>query len=87
MAINRTKAGTYAVDYYDSLRKQRRKTFDTRKEAEDFEIQVRAAVRRGEYITPSKETVKEIAKQWFERKKQGAYRGSSIRQWRNHVDN
>src|SRR5688572_15622423 len=87
MAINKTAAGTFAVDFYDQFRKQRRKTFDTYREAAAYEKEVKAQVQRGEYIRPSSDTVKEIAEKWHARKVQaGTYKRASLEQWKNHVN-
>lgn len=88
MAVRKTKAGTFQVDVYDQFRHQRRKTFDTYREAVAYEKDVKAQVQRGEFIRPSAETVKTVAEKWHERKiESGAYKRSSLYQWKNHIDN
>lgn len=87
MAINKTAAGTFAVDFRDQSKKRHQKTFETHKEAAAYEKDVLAQVQKGEYITPSSETVGEIAAKWSERKVQaGTYKRSSLEQWKNHVN-
>lgn len=87
MAINKTVAGTFAVDFRDQFKKRHQKTFDTYREAAGYEKAVLHAVEKGEYIRPSSETVKEIADKWHERKAQaGTYKRASLEQWKNHVN-
>src|SRR5438128_2466405 len=86
MAINKTKAETFRVDFYDQNKKKKNKTFPTMAQARKYEIEVRQLVSTGEYVPPSKETVKEWAERWLERKKAEAYRRSTLIAWENHVN-
>jgi hypothetical protein len=61
MAINKTAAGTFVVDFRDKNGKRIRKTFPTYKRASDYDKEVVAQVSRGDFILPSKDTVKDIA--------------------------
>jgi hypothetical protein len=61
MAINKTAAGTFVVDFRDQNGKRIRKTFPTYKRASDYDKEVIAQVSRGDFILPSKDTVKDIA--------------------------
>jgi hypothetical protein len=65
MAINKTKAGTFAVDFRDRNRKRIQRTFPTHKGAVAFEKEVLAKVQSGDYIAPSQETVKVLAQRWW----------------------
>ena len=87
MAINETVAGTYVVDFRDQSGKRLRKTFPTFKRAADCEKEAVAQVSRGDFILPSKDTVKDIAEKWHARKKAaGTYRFSTLQNWRTHID-
>lgn len=88
MAINKTAAGTYAVDFRDQYKRRIQRTFDTHKEAADFEKDVLAQVTRREYVKPSDKTVHEIAAEWYNRKvAAGTYRRASLVDYHNHVEN
>ena len=87
MAINKTAAGTFVVDFRDQSGKRIRKTFPTYKRASDYDKEVVAQVSRGDFILPSKDTVKDIAEKWHARKKAtGTYRFSTLQNWRTHID-
>jgi hypothetical protein len=86
MAINKTAAGTFAVDR-DQFKKRHQKTFDTHKEAVAYEKKVLAQIQTREYVAPSSETVKELAERWHQRKVEaGTYKRASLEQWKNHVN-
>jgi integrase len=88
MAISKTVAGTWAVDFRDQHKRRIQRTFDTHKEAADFEKNVLAQVTRREYVKPSHKTVEEIAEDWYRRKVDaGTYRRASLVAYRNHVEN
>jgi integrase len=87
MAINKTAAGTYAVDFRDQHKRRIQHTFDTHKEAADFEKDALAQVSKREYLKPSKKTVREEADDWYTRKAAGSYRRASLVDWKNHVEN
>jgi integrase len=87
MAINKTAAGTYRVDYRDRDGKRYRKTFETSKAAIDYEKDMVAQVSKGEFVPPSDATVKDIADKWHKRKEDaGTYRFATLRNWRTHID-
>ena len=87
MAINETAAGTFVVDFRDQNGKRIRKTFPTYKRASDYDKEVIAQVSRGDFILPSKDTVKDIAEKWHARRKTaGTYRFSTLQNWRTHID-
>ncbi len=87
MAINKTRVGTFAVDFRDQQRRRIQRTFRTHREAAAFEKEVRAQVQRQEYAKPSEKTVAEVAQEWHRRKVDaGTYRRSTLEAWKNHVD-
>ena len=87
MAINKTVAGTFVVDFRDQHGKRLRKTFDTLSAARDFNKQALGAVSKGEFVSPSNDTIKDIAERWHARKKDaGTYRFSTLGNWRTHID-
>jgi integrase len=87
MAVRKTKAGTFEVDFRDQQGKKRLKTFDTKREAVAYEKDVLAQVSKGEYLPPSSKTVKEIAETWLGRKLDAKnYKRSSLETWKNHIN-
>ncbi len=86
MAIKKTVAGTYAVDFRDQERHRILKTFDTYKEANEYYKDVQGQVAKREYVRPVKRTVKEVAEEWLEKKKQGGYERNSLIGWQGHVE-
>jgi hypothetical protein len=88
MAINKTVAGTWAVDFRDQRKQRIQRTFDTHKEAADFEKDSLAQVAKRGYIKPSAKMVCEVADDWYKRKADaGTYRRASLVDWKNHVEN
>src|SRR6266550_7409258 len=86
MAINKTEAGTWAVDFRDQHRRRIQKTFDTHKAAADFEKDALAQIANHEYVRPSDKTVSEVATEWYQKKVDaGTYRRASLIDYRNHV--
>lgn len=61
MAINKTAAGTFVVDFRDRTGRGSGKTFPTYKRTSDYDKEVIAQVSRDDLILPSKDTVKDIA--------------------------
>ena len=96
MAINKTLAETFAVDFWGpqcncakkpELHRHRiQKTFNTYKEAASFEKDVLSQVAKREYVRPSNNTVQEIADKWFMKKREEAYQRSTLENWRNQKD-
>ena len=87
MAINKTDAGTFAVDFRDQHKRRIQRTFDTHKQAADFEKDALAQVAKREYVKPSVKTVCEVAEEWYKRKADASYRRASLIDWNNHVEN
>ena len=88
MAINKTEAGTFAVDFRDQFKKRIQRTFSTYKEAAAFEKEVLAQVQRRDFVRQSAETAREVAEKWHMRKVEaGTYRRSTLEAWNNHLKN
>ncbi len=87
MAINKTAAGTYCVDFRDQHGKRIRKTFDTLKDARAYDKQSLGDISKGDFVAPSDVTVKDIAEAWHKRKVDAAgYRPATLQNWRTHID-
>jgi integrase len=87
MAINKTAAGSYAVDFRDQDRRRVQRTFEIYRDAVAFEKEALANVQRREFIRPSNRTVKEVAEEWLEKKRrQGTYERNSLIGWKVHVE-
>jgi hypothetical protein len=63
MAINKTKAGTFRVDFRDQTGRRLRKTFDTLKSARNYDKQSLGDISKGDFVAPSDTTVKDVAEQ------------------------
>lgn len=88
MAIKKTAAGTWGVDFRDQHRRRILRTFDTYKEAADFEKDALAQVSKREYVRPSDKTLGEVATEWYQKKlNAGTYRRASLVDYRNHIEN
>jgi integrase len=87
MAINKTKAGTFEVDFRDQFKKRHLKTFATRKEAVAFRDEVRSLVQKREYVPPSNTTVKDAAETWYQQRAGENYSRAARIYWKNHIDN
>src|SRR5262245_45718831 len=87
MAINKTTAGTFRVDFRDQNGRRLRKTFDTLKEAREHDRISKGAITKGEFTAPTSTTVADIAEQWYQRKvDSNAYRYGTLLGWRIHLD-
>jgi integrase len=88
MAINKTEAGTWAVDFRDQHKRRIQRTFDTYKEAASFEKDALAQVSKREYVKPSEKTIHEVSEEWYQRKiDAGTYRRASLIDYHNQVEN
>src|SRR5262249_37262363 len=87
MAVYKTEAGTFAVDFRDQFKKRNLKTFDTHKKAVAFRDEVRAQVQKREYVAPSNRTVKDVARIWYQKRVSESYARSALIYWKNHIDN
>jgi integrase len=87
MAIKKTVAGTFCVDYRDQDGRRFRKTFDRLDDARQFNKQTQGDISKGDFIAPSDVTVKDIADAWHKRKVDAAgYRPATLGNWRTHID-
>jgi integrase len=87
MAINKTAAGTYVVDFRDQTGKRIRKTFDRLEDARTYNKQSIGEISKGDFVAPSDVTVKDMAEAWYKRKKDaGTYRYGTLHNWRIHID-
>jgi integrase len=87
MAIKKTSAGTYCVDFRDQNGKRLRKTFDRLEDARAYSKQTAGDVSKGEFVAPSDTTVKEMAAAWYQRKEEpGTYRDGTLHNWKIHID-
>jgi integrase len=88
MAIRKTVAGTFEVDFRDQYKRRIQRTFATHRDAVAFHKEALAQVARQEYIKPSSDTIGEIARDWHANKVEaGTYKRSSLSAWENHVGN
>ena len=58
MAINKTTAGTYRVDFRDQHGRRLRKTFDRLEDARNFNKQSIGDISKGDFVAPHDVTVK-----------------------------
>jgi integrase len=88
VAVIKTAAGNWLVDFRDQHRHRIRKTFDTHKDAVEYQKEALAQVVKREYVRPSGKTVSDVAAEWYQKKLgAGTYRRASLIDYRNHVDN
>lgn len=87
MAINKTAAGTYRVDFRDQNGKRIRKTFDRKEDAREYNKQSLGDVSKRDFVAPSDVTVKETADAWHKRKVDAAgYRAATLGNWCTHIE-
>jgi integrase len=87
MAVNKTKAGTYRVDFRDQHCKRIRKTFNRLEDAREYNKQSQGEVSKGDFVAPSDVTVNDVAESWYKRKENaGTYRYGTLHNWRIHID-
>jgi integrase len=87
MAINKTAAGTYRVDFRDQHGRRLRKTFDRLEDARNFNKQIDRGYFKGRFRRAADITVKDIAESWYKRKNDaGTYRHGTLHNWRIHID-
>ena len=98
MAIKKTAAGTWTVDFRTQEcscekiqgphRHRVEKTFDTHKEATEYEKEMVAQVAKKEFVKPSNETVREVAEDFLKAKVDaGTYPRATLISYQNHVVN
>ncbi len=82
--IKRTQYG-YRVDWRDKQGNRYRKTFELKKDAEDFHSQVRVDIKNGMFLTAKTAPFfREVAEQWFDNQRD--LRPASLEQYRTHLD-
>lgn len=87
MAVKKTVAGTYRVDFRDQTGRRLRKTFDRLADAQAYNKQSLGDVSKGDFVAPSDVTVKDMAESWYTRKKDaGTYRYGTLHNWRIHIN-
>jgi hypothetical protein len=88
MAINKTVAGTFRVDFRDQTGRRLRKTFDTLREAREYDKISKGDVVKGDFIAPSKTTVRDAAEAWrnYKADENNGYRHATLQNWRTHID-
>jgi integrase len=87
MAIKKTAAGNFQVDFRDQTGRRLRKTFDTLKDARAYNKQSQGEVSKGDFVAPSTITVKDVCEQWYTKKKDAnTYRYGTLHGWRIHID-
>src|SRR5215813_12065406 len=90
--IRQTKAGTWEVDHYwfdqEGKRRRKLKTFAKHKDAVAYEKEALAQVQKREFIAPTKETVGERSKAWFDKRfANGTYERATRIERENYVNN
>src|SRR5262245_27256865 len=86
MAVYKTEAGTFAVDFRDQFKKRHLKTFDLHRDAVAFEKEVKAQVSKREYVPPTNTTLKDVAETWYQKRDAENYARSARVYWKNHID-
>ena len=87
MAINKTKSGTFRVDFRDQSGRRLRKTFDTLKAAREYDRISKGDISKGGFAAPSNSTVKDTAEAWYKHKADSdGYRDGTLGNWRVHLD-
>jgi integrase len=77
----------WIVDYADQDGERHIRTFDRKKDADDYHATVRVDVRQGVHTAPSKSvTIAEAAESWIKRVEADGAERTTIRQYRQHID-
>src|SRR6516165_6432471 len=84
----------WAVDYFDQDRKKRRRTFQTKREAKDWDVAAQGEIKAGKHTPDSKSiTVIEAMRLWLDRCKlrigldgDEKIEWTTVRQYRSHFD-
>lgn len=83
----RTGAIRWVHDYKDAEGKRRSKEFETKAQAVEHQTTVRGELRAGTHVPDSATiTIVEAAKLWLERGERAGLEGSTLKQYREHVD-
>jgi integrase len=87
MAINKTAAGTFVVDFRDQYGKRFRKTFDRLEDARAYDRISKGDISKGDFVAPSNITIKDVAEAWYSHKvDSNGYRHGTLQNWRTHID-
>lgn len=90
MSIYKTKSGSWSVRYRDASGKQYQKTFELKKDAEDYEREQRRSIARGTWTNPSggKLRLREVFEEYFATKNQLTPKSKEAIQslWKHHVE-
>lgn len=85
MACIKKTAYGYRCDWRDKQGNRYRRTFDLKKDAEDFLSRIKVDIKDGKYLTAKTAPLfREVAEQWFENKRNR--RPSTLVAWRTHLD-
>ncbi len=82
--VKRTQYG-YRIDWRDKQGNRYRKTFELKKDAEEFLATVRVDIKDGRFVSPKTSPLfRDVAEQWFENKR--GRRPSTLAGYRMHLD-
>lgn len=88
--LKKNKSGTWSVRYRDSTGKQFQKTFELKKDAEDYEREQRRAIARGTWTNPNGGKIKlsEVFNEYFATKSELTPKSKEAIQslWKHHVE-
>ncbi|HEY6755568.1 MAG TPA: site-specific integrase, partial [Pseudolabrys sp.] len=78
---------SFIVDYLDGDGDRHIRTFERKKDADDYHATVRIDVRKGVHTAPSKSiTITEAAEHWMKRVEADGRERTTIDQYRQHID-
>jgi integrase len=90
VSIYKTKSGSWSVRYRDVSGKQHQKTFELKKDAEDYEREQRRSISRGTWTNPSggKIKLREVFHDYFATKNELTPKSKEAIQslWKHHVE-
>lgn len=86
MAVKK-RGNRYRADWRDAQGNRYRKTFDLRKDADDFLASVKVDKKAGTYVAPKDvPTLRSVAEQWFANKQGLKLRPSTLQDYRSTLD-
>lgn len=87
MACVKKRGNGYRVDWRDRKGNRYRKTFELKKEAEDFLAEIKVDMKNGTYVAPKQvPTLREVAEQWFANKVGMKLRPATLSCYRVNLD-
>ena len=87
MAIKKTAAGNFQVDFRDATGRRLRKTFETLKAAREYDRISKGDIAKNEFMSPSSITVAAMANEWHQRKQDSnGYRPATLQNWKTHIE-